>query len=114
MIISAIRAGIAYAAGEGAAKTVEHLQGISKNIIEEHAESALISLIDLIVVGVISMAGLFFNVEKPFFVQAVHIDRIISFLNRILPCGKNRLPGRTDQAYRDLNQRGVIGERREW
>ena len=59
LIISAIGAGIAYATGEGAEETVEHLQGISKNVIEEHAESALISLISLIVVGVLSGIGLF-------------------------------------------------------
>lgn len=59
LIISAIGAGIAYATGESAEETVEHIQGISKNIIEEHAESALPSLIGLIVVGIISMAGVF-------------------------------------------------------
>jgi hypothetical protein len=45
LIIAAIGAGIAYATGEGAEETVEHLQGISKNVIEEHADSALTSLI---------------------------------------------------------------------
>lgn len=58
-IISAIGSGIAYATGESAEETVEHIQGISKNIIEEHAESALLSWIGLIVVGIISMAGVF-------------------------------------------------------
>ncbi|MBB5638394.1 putative membrane protein [Pedobacter cryoconitis] len=59
LIISAIGACIAYATGESAEETVEHIQGISKNIIEEHAASALPSLIGLIVVGIISMAGVF-------------------------------------------------------
>jgi uncharacterized membrane protein len=59
LIISAFGAGIAYGTGEGAEETVEHISGISKNLIEEHAGSALISLIALIIVGVISLLGLF-------------------------------------------------------
>lgn len=64
LIIAAIGAGIAYATGEGAEETVEHLQGISKNVIEEHAESALISLIGLIVIGMIAMIGLFVTLKS--------------------------------------------------
>lgn len=59
LIISAIGAGIAYATGESAEETVEHLQGISKNVIEEHAESAIISLALLIGAGGISVVGIF-------------------------------------------------------
>ena len=64
LVISAIGAGIAYATGEGAEETVEHLQGISKNVIEEHAESALTSLIGLIVVGVIAVTVLFITLKS--------------------------------------------------
>ena len=64
LIISAIGAGIAYATGEGAEETVEHLQGISKNLIEEHAESALVSLIGLIIIGVIALIGLFVTLKS--------------------------------------------------
>jgi uncharacterized membrane protein len=59
LILSAIGAGIAYATGEGAEETVEHMKGISKSVIEEHSDSALISLIALIIVGAISLIGLF-------------------------------------------------------
>lgn len=59
LIISALGAGIAYGTGEGAEETVEHIQGISKSMIEEHAESALFSLISLIIVGLASLVGLF-------------------------------------------------------
>ena len=64
LIFSAFGAGIAYGTGEGAEETVEHLQVASKSLIEEHAESALISLIALIVVGVFSMAGLFLTLRR--------------------------------------------------
>jgi uncharacterized membrane protein len=63
LIVSAIGAGIAYATGEAAEETVEHLQSISKNVIEEHAESALTSLIALIVVGAIALIGLFVTLK---------------------------------------------------
>jgi len=71
LIISAIGAGIAYATGEGAEEAVEHLQGISKNIIEEHEESALISLIGLIVIGVISLIGLFATIKGSSLIRQV-------------------------------------------
>jgi uncharacterized membrane protein len=68
LIISAIGAGIAYATGE---ETVEHLQGISKNVIEEHAESALTSLIGLIVVGAIALIGLFVTLKRTSQIRSV-------------------------------------------
>ncbi|MDP9079387.1 MAG: hypothetical protein M3O71_18300 [Bacteroidota bacterium] len=81
LIISAIGAGIAYATGEGAEETVEHLQGISKNVIEEHAESALTSLIGLIVIGVIAVTGLFVTLKstslvRPFALLALTVSLI--------------------------------------
>lgn len=64
LILSVLGAGIAYATGEGAEEAVEHLQGISKNLIEEHAESALVSLIALIVMGLIAVLGLFATLKS--------------------------------------------------
>ncbi|RFZ85206.1 hypothetical protein DYU05_06285 [Mucilaginibacter terrenus] len=71
LIISAIGAGIAYATGEGAEETVEHLQGISKNVIEEHAESAIISLALLIATGGIAVVGLFVIWKSSFLIRPV-------------------------------------------
>jgi uncharacterized membrane protein len=71
LIIAAIGAGIAYATGEGAEETVEHLQGISKNVIEEHADSALTSLIGLIVIGLIAMTGLFVTLKSSSLIRPV-------------------------------------------
>ncbi|MFD2873730.1 hypothetical protein ACFS5N_14690 [Mucilaginibacter ximonensis] len=71
LIISAIGAGIAYATGEGAEETVEHLPGISKNVIEEHAESALISLISLMIMGGIAVIGLFVTLKSTAFTRPV-------------------------------------------
>jgi uncharacterized membrane protein len=71
LILAAIGAGIAYATGEGVEETVEHLQGISKNVIEEHAESALVSLIGLIVIGLIAMTGLFVTLKSSSLIRPV-------------------------------------------
>ncbi len=81
LIISAFGAGIAYATGEGAEETVEHIQGISKNLIEEHAESALISLVALIIVGVVSLIALFITVRssaltRPFALIALFLSLV--------------------------------------
>ncbi len=64
LIISAIGAGIAYLTGEAAEETVEDIAGILKSRIHEHEDSALISLISLIVLGVSSIVGLWASVTK--------------------------------------------------
>lgn len=58
LILSAVGACIAYATGEGAEETVEHLPGFSDRLIEDHAEAALITLIALIVVGCLALIGI--------------------------------------------------------
>lgn len=65
LIISSIGAGISYLTGEEAEETVEHLQGVSESIIEQHQDFALYALIGLIIVGVASLIGLFLNLKKP-------------------------------------------------
>lgn len=64
LIISAVGAFIAHQTGEAAEETVEHIQGISKNLIEEHEESAEIALIAMIVLGLFSLVALFLAYRK--------------------------------------------------
>ncbi|BAU54282.1 hypothetical protein [Mucilaginibacter gotjawali] len=80
LIVSAIGAGIAYATGEGAEEAVEHIQGVSKNVVEEHAESALISLIALIVVGCISLIGLFVTLKQSSLIRPFSIAILFASL----------------------------------
>lgn len=80
LIISALGAGIAYATGEAAEETVEHLQSISKNVIEEHAESALTSLIGLIVVGTIALIGLFVTLKSTSLIRPVALITLTAAL----------------------------------
>ena len=57
-IISAIGAGIAYLTGEGAEEIVEDLPGVVESLIKEHEESALVSLVALIILGVAALIGI--------------------------------------------------------
>lgn len=63
-IISALGAGVAYLTGEAAEEAVENLQGISKNIVNQHEDFAIYSLISLIILGAASAAGLFLTIKK--------------------------------------------------
>lgn len=64
LIISSIGAFIAYQTGEAAEEAVEHMQGISENLIHEHEESAEIALIAMIILGLVSLIALFFAYRK--------------------------------------------------
>jgi len=64
LIISALGAVIAYITGEGAEETVENIQGVSENVIEQHADFASYALVGLIVVGVSSLIGIYFTYTK--------------------------------------------------
>ncbi len=63
-ILSSLGAGIAYLTGEAAEETVENISGISKNLVEQHEEFALIALVSIIVLGIASIAGLFLTSKK--------------------------------------------------
>ncbi len=45
-----------YLTGEGAEEVVEHLPGVEHELIEEHEESALVSLVAIEVLGQLSLA----------------------------------------------------------
>ncbi len=63
-IISSIGAGIAYLTGEAAEETVEHMQGIVEVTISKHEEFALFALISLLILGFISIVGVFLTLKK--------------------------------------------------
>jgi uncharacterized membrane protein len=64
MILSSIGATIAYLTGEGAEEAVEDIQGVAKNMIEQHEEFAMFALVGLIAVGVVSIVGLYLTIRK--------------------------------------------------
>lgn len=63
-ILAAMGAGIAYLTGEAAEETVENIQGVAKDMIEQHEDFAVISLGALIALGVASIIGLWLTVRK--------------------------------------------------
>lgn len=71
LIISAFGAIIAYITGEGAEETVENIQGVSENVIDQHSDFAAYALTSLIVVGVLSLIGIYFNHTKSKYAKPV-------------------------------------------
>ena len=80
-IISAIGAGIAYLTGEAAEETVENIQGVAKNIVDEHEDFAVFALASLIMLGVASIGGLFLTLRKPALTRTTAI--VILFISII-------------------------------
>jgi len=80
-IISSIGAGIAYLTGEAAEETVEHIAGVSKNLMEQHEDFSVIALISLIVLGIASVVGIFLTSEKSKFTRAIAV--VILFISLI-------------------------------
>jgi uncharacterized membrane protein len=71
LIISALGAVIAYITGEGAEETVENIQGVSENAIEQHADFAVYALIALIAVGIVSLLGVYCKITKSSFAKPI-------------------------------------------
>jgi len=59
--LCALGAAIAYLTREAAEESIENIQGIVKSTIEPHEEFALYALVSLIVLGLASIAGLYFT-----------------------------------------------------
>ncbi|RUA31872.1 MAG: hypothetical protein DSY77_12425 [Bacteroidetes bacterium] len=64
-IISAIGAGIAYLTGEAAEETAENIEGVAKNMIDQHEDFAVFALVSLIILGVASIVGILMTFRKP-------------------------------------------------
>lgn len=72
-ILSAIGAGIAYLTGEGAEHAVKHTQGVTKNWIEIHEDTAIYALISLMVLGGLSVIALVSDRFKNSFTKSTSI-----------------------------------------
>lgn len=64
LIISSVGAVISHLTGEGAEEAVEDIQGVAKNMIDQHEDFAVFALVGLIAVGVVSIIGLYFTFKK--------------------------------------------------
>jgi uncharacterized membrane protein len=63
-IISSLGAAVSYLTGEGAEEVVEDIQGVAKNMIDQHEDFAGVALAGSIVLGVFAIIGLYFTVRK--------------------------------------------------
>ncbi|WKK77013.2 DUF2231 domain-containing protein [Marivirga salinae] len=63
-IISAIGGVIAFLTGEAAEETAENIQGVAKNMIDQHEDFAVFALVSLIVLGVASILGILMTLKK--------------------------------------------------
>jgi len=71
LIISSLGAIVSYLTGEAAEETVEEIQGITKTIIEQHADFAVFAIIRLSVLGAMSIIGLILVSLKSSYEKAV-------------------------------------------
>lgn len=64
LVFSTFGATIAYLTGEGAEEAVEDIQGVAEKMIEQHEDFALIALVSLIILGAISLVGMFLSLKN--------------------------------------------------
>ncbi|MBC8052287.1 MAG: hypothetical protein H7Y13_04435 [Sphingobacteriaceae bacterium] len=82
LIISSTGAIIGYITGEAAEETVEHLQGISENVIKQHENFAQIALISMLLVGILSLIGLFLAYRKSLYSNTIGwITLVVSLIS---------------------------------
>ena len=77
LLIAAVGGVVAYLSGEPAEETVEHIAGINKDLIEEHEESAELTLVLTSIMGLSSIAGLFFSTKSSKFIRSLHFFILI-------------------------------------
>lgn len=77
LLTAALGGIIAFSTGEAAEETVKNIQGISKNLIEEHEEFANITFTVIIALGIASLAGLLLTWKKSKFTNLISIIALI-------------------------------------
>lgn len=80
LVISAVGAIIAFLTGEGAEEAVEDIQGVAKNMIEQHEELAVSALVGLIVGGVLSIIGLYVTIKKSSLARTIALITLVATL----------------------------------
>lgn len=64
LLITAVGGAVAFFTGEGAEDTVRNIQGIEKDVVEAHEEFAETAWVSVIVLGILSLAGLVLELKK--------------------------------------------------
>lgn len=106
-IISSIGAIIAYLTGEAAEEAVEDLQGISKTMLDQHEDAAIFALVALILLGVISLVGLFLTIKKSSFIKRIAVVTFfISLLSFIIIARTGYLGGQI--RHTEINSESTV------
>ncbi|MBO9201582.1 MULTISPECIES: DUF2231 domain-containing protein [Niastella] len=88
LLIASLGGIVAFSTGEAAEETVENMQGISKNLIEEHEEFANITFVVIVVLGVTSLVGLLWKKSK-----LINLISIIALILSIICVGMSSWTG---------------------
>lgn len=64
IIIATVGALISFQTGESAEETVEHISGVTHAVVEEHEESAEVTIVFFYALGLLSLAALFLETRK--------------------------------------------------
>ena len=79
-ILGAITTLAAFATGEGAEEAVEHLPGVTENLIKTHEETAEIFAILSYILGAIALIGLYANYYKKSFANSLSYITLVAAL----------------------------------
>jgi uncharacterized membrane protein len=75
---------ISYATGESAEETVEKIRGLSESNVEQHEEFALFALLAVIILGLISLVGIYLTKKNSHLTRKV---ALIAFFISIICFG---------------------------
>jgi len=73
IIIATVGALIAFQTGESAEETVEHIAGVTDDAIEEHEESAELTILFFYGLGILSVAGLYLEMKSKRFASQLSL-----------------------------------------
>jgi uncharacterized membrane protein len=106
-LISSIGAIVSYLTGEAAEETVEHIGGISENLVEQHEEFALIAFVALVILGLMSLIALILTLKKSSSIRTVIlITLLISIISFGLLAWTGYLGGQI--RHTEINQATVL------
>jgi uncharacterized membrane protein len=77
LVLSSIGAIVSYLTGESAEELAENIPGVAESSIGAHEESAYISLLLLVLLGVSALVGLFLSYKKPVFTKNISLFTLI-------------------------------------
>jgi uncharacterized membrane protein len=114
LLIAAIGGVVAYFTGEPAEETIENISVISKDLIEEHEESAVATIILAGIMGVSSIAGLYIASKSLKFIKSLPILVLIASIACFIAAARTGyLGGRIRHSEVDNSVKVVYEDKRD-